>query len=262
MLFVVAPDTVRSVQRLNLRRVGSQMLGRGFRVVPRGWLFAWSRGGPDDACRGRPPARVFWRILFDQAPFRYCLALSPFPIAMLLRPDLALAISQAPLLMFALVVLIESSVLSVSTPAKRHRLIEASEAARGLDILQQRGRDVLSRIAAGRRLTTERLHLVIEQSGLARVPVLTLVSVQQEGAAPGDRPILLDLDADERALVAERLFVDTLTEGRLHLINLRENKFLRDIALEATAVTAHARLMAMAAKAAPQPSAAPASPAG
>ncbi|MEM1428040.1 MAG: hypothetical protein AAGG09_01135 [Pseudomonadota bacterium] len=233
MLFIVTPCTIRNVKRLNLRRVGAQMLGRGFRVVP----------------RGGPTSGVFWRILFDQAPFRYCLALSPFPIAMLVRPDLALAISQAPLLMFALVVLIESSVLSVSTPAKRNRLIEAAEAARGLDILQQRGKAALARLAAGRGLKTERLHLIVEQSGLARVPVLTLASIQQEGDAPGSKPLLLDLDAAEQTLLEEGLFDEGFPEERLHLINLRENKYLRDIAFEAAAVTAHARLLAMAATA-------------
>lgn len=232
MIFVVTPMTVRSVARLHLKRVGAQMLGRGFRVVPRGP----GTGG------------VFGRILFDQAPFRYCVALSPFPIAMLARPDLALAISQAPLLMFAIVVLIESSVLAISTPAKRKRLIAAAEAARGLDMLQQRSVDVLSRLAAGRDLRTERLHLVVEQSGLARVPVLTLVSVQQEGAAPGERPRLLNLDAAEREMVVARLFDDALDESLLHTINLYENKYVRVTPFEASAVTAHARLMGRAAR--------------
>ncbi len=230
MAFVVTPSSVRSVARLNLRRVGAQMLGRGFRVVP----------------RGAGTGRVFARILFDQAPFRYALALSPFPIAMLIRPDLALAISQAPLLMFAIVVLIESSLLAISTPAKRRKLIEASAADRGLDMLQQRATQALSRLAAGRGLTTERLHLVVEQSGLARVPVLTLVSVQQEAATTGERPELLDLDAAEREALVSALFDESLSEALLHRINLYENKFIRVTAFEATAVTAHARLQAMA----------------
>src|SRR6056297_2184466 len=159
MIFVVTPGTVTSVKRLHLRRTGAQMLGRGLRVVPR-----------------RPlGSRAFWRILFDQAPLRYVIALSPFPIAMLIRPDLALAISQAPLLMFAVVFMIESSVLSVQNPAKRRKLAGEDEIARVLDILRLRGRDALGRIAAGRGMTAEVLHLVVEQSGLARVPLLTLV---------------------------------------------------------------------------------------
>ncbi|MEM0937546.1 MAG: hypothetical protein AAGJ91_16755 [Pseudomonadota bacterium] len=222
------------------------MLGRGFRVIPRHPL----------------RARVFWRLLFDQAPFRYFLALSPFPTSMAIRPDLALAISQAPLLMFAIIVLIESSILSISTPAKRRRLLEAAEAARGLDVLRQRGTDILARIAAGRGLQTERLHLIVEQSGLARVPVLTLISVQQEAETAGARPVLLDLDNAERALVSERLFDEAFSEPFLHRINLYENKFVRDVAFEAVAVTAHARLMALAAHPAAPASAAQESPAG
>ncbi len=246
MAFIVTPSTVRNPARLNLKRVASQMLGRGFRVIP----------------RGTGTGRVFWRILFDQAPFRYFLALSPFPIAMIIRPDLALAISQAPLLMFAMIVLIESSVLSISTPAKRRRLIDAAEADRGLDVLRQRGADALSRIAAGRGMQTDRLHLVVEQSGLARVPVLTLLSVQREADRPGARPDLLDLDAAERTMLLDRIFDDAFSEALLHTINLYENKFVRDIPFEATAVTAHARLMAMAARSGDPAIPSPAEPAG
>lgn len=232
MLFVVAPGTVTSVKRLNLRRIGAPFLGRGLRVVPRRPL-------------GR---RVFWRLLFDQAPLRYIIALSPFPVAMIVRPDLALAISQAPLLMFGVVFMIESTFLSVQNPAKRKRLASEAEIARTLDLLRQRGRDVLARIAAGRAMTAGTLHLVVEQSGLARVPVLTLVSVQQEPDTPGKPPVLLDLDAAERALLAERLFADGLDEATLHRINLADYSFLRTVALEARGVSAHARLMAMAGK--------------
>jgi hypothetical protein len=230
MIFVVSPDTVRNVKRLNLRRIGGQMLGRGFRVVPR-----------------RPlRSKVFWRILFDQSPTRYALALSPFPIAMLLRPDLALGISQAPLLMFGLVFLIESSVLSVQGVEKRRALIGEAEAARAKDQLVQRGRDVLGRIAAGRDMKTETLHLVVEQSGLARVPILTLVSVQAEPETPGGRPVLLDLGEDERAMIAERLFGDGFDEAVLHRVNLQDNAYVRTVALESRTVSAHARLLAMA----------------
>ncbi|RDC71332.1 hypothetical protein DLJ49_15035 [Rhodovulum sp. 12E13] len=227
-MFVVTPSTVVDPRRLRLTRVGSQMLGRGLRVIPRRPLF-----------RG-----VFWRIVFDQAPLRYILALSPFPIAMLIRPDLALGISQAPLLMFAIVFMIESTFLSVSTPEKRRKLIAEADAARGLDLLTLRARDVLARIAAGRGMETEDLHLVVEQSGLARVPVLTLVSVQV--AQEGGRPLLLDLDDSERELLEDRLFAEGLDERLLHLINLADNRFLRSVAFEARAVSAHQRLMARA----------------
>ena len=232
MIFVVAPGTVVSAARLRLRRIATPMLGRGLRVVPR-----------------RPlRARAFWRILFDQAPLRYVLALSPFPVAMIIRPDLALAISQAPLLMFAVVFMIESSFLSIQNPAKRRKLASEDEIARVLDLLRLRGRDALGRIAAGRNMNAEVLHLVVEQSGLARVPLLTLVSVQQEPEVPGKPPVLLDLDAEERETLRARLFGDEagLDEATLHRINQAENRFLRQVTLEARSVSAHARLMAMA----------------
>ncbi|MEE4120126.1 MAG: hypothetical protein V2I65_14010 [Paracoccaceae bacterium] len=227
-MFVVAPSTVVDTRRLRLARVGAQMLGRGLRVIPRRPLFR----------------RVFWRIVFDQAPLRYIMALSPFPIAMLIRPDLALAISQAPLLMFAIVFMVESTLLSVSTPEKRRKLISEADAARGLDLLNLRARDVLARIAARRGMESENLHLVVEQSGLARVPVLTLASVQV--AQEGGRPILLDVDDAERAMLEERLFAEGLDEPLLHRINLAQNRFVRSVAFEARAVSAHQRLMARA----------------
>ena len=227
-MFVVTPSTVVNPRALRLTRVGSQMLGRGLRVIPRKPLFR----------------AVFWRIVFDQAPLRYVIALSPFPVAMLIRPDLALAISQAPLLMFAIVFMVESTFLSVTTPEKRRKLIAEADAARGLDMLTLRARDALARIAAGRDMQSEDLHLVVEQSGLARVPVLTLVSVQV--AQEGGRPLLLDLDEDERAMLEERLFVHGLDERLLHRINLAENRFVRSVAFEARAVSAHQRLMAKA----------------
>lgn len=231
MPFFVTPGTVTNTRRLNLRRLGGQMLGRGLRVVPRNPL----------------TSRTFWRILFDQAPMRYCIALSPFPIAMAVRPDLALAISQAPLLMFALVFTLESSVLSIQNPQKRRALMDEAEAQRGLDILSQRARDALARLAAGRNMAQEELHLIVEQSGLARVPVLTLVSVQIP-SPDGRAPDLLDLTEEEQSMIAHRLFDEDFTEDRLHRINQRENRFIRDIALEARTVSAHQRLMAMAGK--------------
>jgi hypothetical protein len=226
MIFVVTPDTIRRSDALSPRKVPARVMGRGMRAVP----------------RAGPASRVFWRMVLDQSFPRYMLALVPFPVAMLIRPDLALAISQAPLLMFALVYLVEANVLSIPTPEKRRALMAEDRAERGLDRLRLRGREILSRIAAGRQMTEEVLHLVVEQSALARVPQLTLVSVQVEA----EKPYLLALDPAEREMLAERLFDDDLSEQTLHLINLRENVFLRDVALEARAISAHARLMAMA----------------
>lgn len=229
MLLCLCPDTVSNREALRLRKVPEQRLGRGMRVVPRGGIMS----------------RAFWRIVFDQSLTRYILALAPFPLAMAIRPDLALGISQAPLLMFGLVYAIESLVLSVPTPEKRRALLDPDEIDRRLDRLAARGRDVLSRIAAAHGMQDERLHLVVEQSALRRIPVLTLVSVQVEGAR-GERPTMLALTAEDRATIAGRLFGEGLAEEDLHLANLATNVFLRDIPFEARAVSAHARLMAMA----------------
>jgi len=229
MLLALCKDTVANRDALRIRKVPTQRLGRGFQVVPRGTVLS----------------KVFWRILLDQSAPRYAIVLAPFPIAMLIRPDLALAISQAPLLMFALVYIVESQVLSVPTPDKRRALLSEDEVASRVDRLGLRARDVLGRIAAGRQIADARLHLVVEQSSLRRVPVLTLVSVQRPGEG-GDRPSLLDLTPAERAMIAERLFDTDLTEGDLHLANTVQNVFLRDIPFEARSVSAHDRLMAMA----------------
>jgi hypothetical protein len=165
---------------------------------------------------------------------------------MILRPDLALAISQAPLLMFAIVMAIEGNVLSVPTKEKRRKLVDPDEGARRLDLLRLRGRDILTRLAAGRGMQDAVLHLVVEQSALYRVPPLTLVSVQVEAQGEKAKPQMLALTADERAMIAERLFAEGLDEQGLLLVNIAEATFLRDIVLEARSVSAHARLMAMA----------------
>jgi hypothetical protein len=101
---------------------------------------------------------------------------------------------------------------------------------------------VLQRIAADAGLTTGELHLVIEQSPLARVAPFTLVSVQVDG----DAPYLMDLTAAQRDMIATTLFDDDLTERTLQRTNLRENLFLRDVAFDAGTVSAHARLAALA----------------
>ena len=230
MILVLSPETVQNRAALQLRRVPERRLERGFRVMP--------RGGASTA--------VFWRILFDQGLTRYVVTLAPFPLAMVIRPDLALAISQAPLLMFAVVYAIESLVLTVPTPTKRRALIDPDEAARWLDVFRLRCREILGRIAAGRRMQDAVLHLVVEQSCLRRVPILTLISVQVEATEPGEKPQMLALDAGERAMIVERLFAEGLAEDELHLVNLADNVFLRDVSLEARTISAHARLMALA----------------
>jgi len=88
----------------------------------------------------------------------------------------------------------------------------------------------------------------------ARVPPLTLVSVQIDGA----RREVLALTASERAMIAAELFDAGLTEADLQRANLRENRYIRDIAFEARAVSGHARIAALAAARADQAAEAPA----
>lgn len=229
MIFVLSPSTVRDPGRLRTERIPKRVLGRGFGFVP----------------RGGPATQAFWRLVLEQSLTRYVLALAPFPLAMLLWPSLALPISQAPILMFGIVLFIESNVLSIPTPDRRRALVDPAEAARGLDLLRARARDLLVRVAARRGLTTGVLHLVIEQSAMARVAPFTLLSLQFEA----DRAEVLDLDPEEVELLRGRLFGEGLDEALLHRINLAENAFLRDVALDVRAVSAHARLAAHAERA-------------
>lgn len=231
MLFVLTPASLANPGALRTDRIPKQALGRGFAIRPRG-AFA---------------SKAFWRLVFEQSLTRYVIALAPFPIAMLVWPRLALPISQAPVLMFGIVLFIESNVLSVPTPDKRRALIDPAEAARGLDLLRERGRAILTRVVARRGLTEGVLHLVVEQSAMARVAPFTLVSLQFQG----EKAEVLELDPEEARLLRETLFDEALTERLLQTINLAENRFIRDVPLEARGVSAHARLAALADRAGP-----------
>jgi hypothetical protein len=101
-----------------------------------------------------------------------------------------------------------------------------------------RGGLAADRGAAG--IAEGELMLVAEQSELARVPPLTLVSVQS--AVP--EPHVMDLDAEERAILEETLFDAELTERMLHDVNMREGQPIREVRIEARSVSAHARLAA------------------
>ncbi len=226
MIFVLSPSTIRNPEALRIVTIPKQVFGRGFSFVPRDPL----------------TSRAFWRMVLEQSLTRYVLALAPFPAAMLLWPNLALPISQAPVLMFGIVLYIENNVLSVSTPSKRRALIDADVAAGRLDLLRARTRKILIAIAARRDQTEGTLHLVIEQSAMARVTPFTVLSLQYQGA----RPELLDPDPEETAWLREAIFDDDLTEADLHLVNLSQNVFVRDLPFETRGVSAHARLRARA----------------
>ncbi|MEM7710757.1 MAG: hypothetical protein AAF264_08415, partial [Pseudomonadota bacterium] len=70
-----------------------------------------------------------------------------------------------------------------------------------------------------------------------RLAPLTYVSVQSE-----DGPKVVALDPEERGVIEDSLFQAPLDERLLHRINAAEDKFLREVTLDARSVSAHARL--------------------
>jgi hypothetical protein len=225
LILYAAPSRILNPAVLEITSPPRKFLGRGFGIVPRETV---THAG-------------FWRLVVEFQLLRYLVALTPFPVAMLIWPHLALPISQAPLLMFLLVWLVESRVLSVPKDA-RPRLIGEVEAARALDTFRVRGAAVLSRIAAGRGMTSGELHLAVEQSELARVIPLTVVSVQLSGPPAS----VLDLTDAEVKLIERELFSNGFDERLLQRVNLAQNTFLRSVAFDASMVSAHARLEALA----------------
>lgn len=225
MIIYASPSRVLNRSVLEITSAPRKFLGRGFGPVPRRTV--------------RDPA--FWRLVVEFQLLRYLAALFPFPVAMAIWPHLALPISQAPLLMFLLIYLVESRVLAVPREARR-ALIGEVEAARALDRFRVRGAEILSAIAAGRGMRRGELFLVVEQSELARVAPLTLVSVQR--GSPGAE--VLDLGPGELEMIGAILFDAEVDEQLLHRVNLAENTFLRSVALDAASISAHARLEAMA----------------
>lgn len=188
----------------------------------------------------RASAAQWARLLVEMQLLRYTATLLPFVAGPLLAPDLAVPVMQAPLLMVVLVVLVESRVLRLTKTA-RAALVTPDEAARRLDTLAFRARACLRRIAARHDLREGALRLVVEQSELARIAPLTLVSVQSDTPDPH----VLTLDADDRAMLQRDLFDDAFTERDLLAVNHRDTLYIREIAQEARAVSAHARLAAM-----------------
>jgi hypothetical protein len=220
-MLVVAPDTIVNTGVLETRSLPKKFLGR-VQLVPR-------RGG----------AALWARFILEMQFVRYMVALVPFIAIPLLSNDLALPVTQAPLAMLVVIALIELKVLRLSKRG-RERLISEAEAERRLDAFTFRARAALRKIAARRNLQEGEIALVLEQSELARVTPLTLVSVQT--AVP--EPHVLDLDAGDRAILHEALFDEDLTERMLHAANLREDRMIREVKIETGSVSAHARLAA------------------
>jgi hypothetical protein len=220
-MLIVTDATIANRGVLETRSLPKKFLGR-VQLVPR-------KGG----------LRLWARLIVEIQILRYLSALLPFVAIPLMSRDLALPVTQAPLAMLVVIALVELKVLRLSK-AGRERAVEADEAARRLDTLAFRARACLRRIAARHGVTEGALRLVIEQSELARIPPLTLVSVQTD--QPETR--LLALDEGDRAVLAEGLFDADLTERDLLAVNHRDDLYIRDIAQEARAVSAHARLAA------------------
>ena len=161
--------------------------------------------------------------------------LVPFLLGAVMFPRYALAIAQAPLPMLSVIYFFESKVLRLSRAGAK-ALAPAAEVERGMDLVGVRAVAILSKIAAARGLAEGRLHLVVEQSELWRMPPLTLVSVQSEAG--------LRLSEAERGLLAG-LFDAEFSERDMLRINLASNDCLRDVAFDVRGVSAHARLAAL-----------------
>ena len=221
-MFIVTRDTILNRAILDVSSLPRRFFGRVL-VLPR-----------------REAGLRFWlRLIVELQALRYIVSLVPFVVAMLIWPDLAFPLAQAPLAMLIAIAFVEIKLLRLSDAAREAVTTEAG-AARTLDTLTFRARGLLRDIAARHGLEAGELQLVVEQSELARVAPFTLVSVQS--AQP--RPHLLDLTAQDRAALRGALFDADMTEADLQRANLREGVFLRSVRFEARSVSAHARLAA------------------
>lgn len=219
-MLIVTKATLANPGILETSSLPRRFLGR-VQIIPRG-------GG----------LRLWLRLLVEMELLRFLVALLPFVVVPLFSRDMAMPVMQAPLIMLVVVAWVELRVLR-PTKAARARGVDADEAARRLDTLAFRARACLRRIAARHELTEGQLHLVIEQSDLTRVAPLTLVSVQ----ADLPKPHVVALDPEDRAALAD-IFDATLSERDLLAVNHRDSLYVRSIAQEARAVSAHARLAA------------------
>lgn len=220
-MLIVTDTTIANRGVLETRSLPRKFLGR-VQLLPR-----------------RAGIGLWLRLLVEMQLLRYLAALVPFVVLPLVSRDLAAPVTQAPLAMLVVIALVELKLLRLSKSA-RLRAVDADQAARRLDTLAFRARACLRRIAARHDMSEGVLHLVIEQSELARIPPLTLVSVQAD--TPAAR--LLSLDAEDRAAL-QGLFDADLTERDLLAVNHRGNLYIRAISQEARAVSAHARLAAL-----------------
>jgi len=220
-MLIVAPETISNAGVLETRLLPKKFFGR-VQLVPKGAGFGlW--------------ARLILEIQF----LRYMAALIPFIAIPFMSNDLALPVTQAPFAMVLVIAIVELKVLRLSDRA-RERLITEDDAARHLDTFAFRARAALRQIAARRGMAEGEIALVAEQSELARVVPLTLISVQS--AVP--EPHVVDLNAEDRAILEDTLFDADFSEKMLHAANMRDGQPIREVRIEARSVSAHARLAA------------------
>lgn len=222
-MFIVCPSTIINASALETQNAPKRMLGR-ITLLPRRGI----------------GAGTLLRLIFEIQILRYLVPLIPFVIAMIVWPHLALPISQAPVPMLIVIAVVETKVLSIK-PDARESLISDADMARGEDALRFNATRILTRMAANRDLTEGEIMLVVEQSEMARVPPLTLVSVQS--VTP--KAAVLDLSSEEQDVLRETLFDAENTERQMHLVALRQNENLRSVTLDVSTVSAHARMAAL-----------------
>mgnify|MGYP005852133155 FL=1 len=220
-MFIITPKTIANRAALEFRQIPRRFLGRSF---------VWPRGGG---------WRLKARVIFEIELLRYLVALAPFAAMALIWRSSALAIAQAPALMVLVIYGVEMRFLRL-TPAARESLLDPAERDRLADLLDARGRSILTRIGAGRRLTAGTLHLVVEQSELARVAPLTFVTVQND-----DGPAILDLTTPEQALIHDTLFAPPLTEAAMQKLTLSRKDTVSSVPLDLRSIPAHDRMAAL-----------------
>jgi len=229
-MFIVTPSTLWNAHALQMVSAPKRMLRR-ISILPRHPI----------------PLGLMARLIFEVQILRYLVPLIPFVVAMFVWPDLALPISQAPIPMMIVIAIFETKLLAIKRE-NRDKQIDDAGLARVADALRFNATRILTTLAAGRDLRDAEIMLVVEQSTLARVPPLTLVSVQE--VEP--KPRVLDLTDEEQALIDAQLFDVELTEALLHRVSLRKNETLHSVAFDARNLSAHARMAALVKTRAPK----------
>lgn len=222
-MFVLSRQTLLNPAVLETQSLPKRIFGR---------VMVWPRREADLA--------LWARLIFEVQILRFCLPLIPFIAAMLIWPGLALPIAQAPVPMLILIGFVEMKVLRQSEASRMAQITE-DEYARALDLLRFRGQDLLRAWVVKRDLRAGTVRLVIEQSEMARIAPLTLVSIQFDQP----KPHVVELTAEERQALQDELFADGLSERDLQRANQRDQQFLREITFEAKSASAYSRLKAV-----------------